>query len=201
MARRSTPLTREEILRSAIAIIDAEGLDALSMRRLARDLGVEAMTLYHHFANKDAIFDGITNAIMREMRLPDPLPRDWVELLVEMVVAFRETLTGHPNAMPLLITRPLGPPEDAMVTPATVLAEQGFDPDSLIELYQALMALTFGHALVSGMARVPSPGEALPAEVTPPVLGDEGFRRSARFLIEGFAADVSGAGAEGTDAE
>lgn len=187
---RTTPLAREEILAEALRLIDAEGLDALSMRRLARELGVEAMSLYHHVENKDAILDGVVASIVREMTLPEPLPESWVEQLVELVDAFRRALAAHPNALPVLLGRPLGPPEDAMITPVSVLAAQGFEPDRLVEMYQALMALTFGHAFLSSAQT--APGE--PA----PVLAEDAFRRSARYLIEGFAAEYDGA-REGTE--
>lgn len=191
-SERTTLLTRDEVLRAALRIIDAEGLEALSMRRLASDLGVKAMALYHHFPSKGSILDGVTNAIVREMRLPEPLPDSWVDQLVEMVVAFRSALTSHPNAVPLMVTRPLGPPEEAMVTPATVLTAQGFDLERLTEMYQALMALTFGHALVSTVSRSaaeePERGEGA---AEPLLLDDTGFRRAARFLVEGFAADAN----------
>ncbi len=182
--RRESPVTRAEVIREALRIVDSEGLEALSMRKLARALGIEAMSLYHHFPSKEAILDALAGSIAQDMRLPETLPDDWVELLVEMVDAFRQVLLAHPNALPVLVTRPLSPPEDAMVTPASVLAEQGLDPSRLTEMYHALMALTFGHAVVSTTGAAPRPPEADNAPVQP--LTDEGFRRAARYLIEGF---------------
>lgn len=184
--KRTNPLTRDEILSSALKIIDAEGLDALSMRRLARELGVEAMTLYHHFPNKDAILDGVGELVLAGMTLPDPIPEDWMDLLVEMCVSFRRALGEHPNAIPVLMTRPLNPPKGATVTPVSVLAGAGFNPEELVEMYQTLMALTFGHAVVSSAA----------ADVTgsvPAHLGadDRAFRRAVRILIAGYVAQSS----------
>lgn len=181
--KRPAPVTRDEIVTASLAIIDAEGLDALSMRRLARDLGIEAMSLYHHFPNKDAILDAVVAAMIRQMTLPDPMPSSWVDQLVELIDAFRRALVAHPNAVPVMLTRPLAPPEDAMLTPVTVLQSQGFEPDRMLELYQSLMALTFGHAFVTSSAA---------RHADAPVLGDDGFRRAARILIEGYASAYEG---------
>ena len=81
-AGRSEPLSREEIVDAALAIVDAEGLEALTMRRLGAALGVEAMTLYYHVPNKEALLDLTVERMRSEMRLPDPLPPE----------------TGHPRS-------------------------------------------------------------------------------------------------------
>lgn len=181
--KRTHTLTPAEILARALEIVDAEGLEKLTMRRLARELGVEAMTLYHHFPNKEAILDGVAEAILNEMTLPEPIPEDWMDLLVSMCLAFRRTLARHPNALPVLMARPLNPPEGATVTPVGVLQDQGFDPVDMIEMYQALMALTFGHAVVSAVSPSPSRAFSLAS-------GDEGFARAIRILIEGYASQT-----------
>ena len=65
-----TPLTRERVLRAAIDLADREGLDALSMRKLAKAVGVEAMSLYNHVANKDDLLDGIIDLVVAEIYVP-----------------------------------------------------------------------------------------------------------------------------------
>src|SRR3970040_1134736 len=65
-----TPLSKERVLRAAIALADEGGIEALSMRRLAKELGVEAMSLYNHVANKDEILDGIVDGVVSEIDLP-----------------------------------------------------------------------------------------------------------------------------------
>ena len=65
-----TPLTRQRVLRAAVALADRGGVGALSMRKLAQELGVEAMSLYHHVANKDDILDGIVDVVFGEIELP-----------------------------------------------------------------------------------------------------------------------------------
>ena len=70
------PLNRERVLRAAIDLADAGGIESLSMRRLAQELGVEAMSLYHHVANKSDILSGIADMVVEEYELPEPGP-DW----------------------------------------------------------------------------------------------------------------------------
>ena len=68
------PLSRERVLEAAVALADEGGIDALSMRKLADQLGVKAMSLYNHVANKDDLLDGIVDAVWGEISLPDPAP-------------------------------------------------------------------------------------------------------------------------------
>ena len=67
---KRTPLNRERVLRAAVALADEAGIDALSMRRLGQELGVEAMSLYNHVANKDDLLNGITDLVLGEIELP-----------------------------------------------------------------------------------------------------------------------------------
>lgn len=179
-APRTHSLTRDEILTKALEIVDTEGLDALTMRHLARGLGVEAMTLYHHFPNKEAILDGVAEAVIAGMRLPEPLPEDWMDILVSLCMGFRNALSEHPNVIPVLMTRPMSPPADAAVTPATVLLSAGFEPERMLEMYHSLMALTFGHAVISATAATGG---------SPLATGDDAFRHAVRILIAGYAEE------------
>ena len=70
------PLSRDRVLRAAVDLADAGGIDSLTMRKLAQELGVEAMTLYYHVANKDDILNGIVDTVVGEMELPRP-DVDW----------------------------------------------------------------------------------------------------------------------------
>ena len=72
----STPLSRERVLRQALALADSEGLDALSMRRLGRELGAGAMSLYHHVADKEELLDGMVDLVFAEIHLPES-QTDW----------------------------------------------------------------------------------------------------------------------------
>lgn len=106
MARRK-PLTRERILEAAMALADAEGLDAITMRRLAADLGVEAMSLYHHLPNKDALLDGLVDAIIGEVNdaTGEDTGADWRAALRDRCLTARDVMVRHPWAPGLIGTR------------------------------------------------------------------------------------------------
>lgn len=98
------PLSRPRALSAAIALADTEGLDALTMRRLARELGVEAMSLYHHVANKDDILDGMVETVFTEIELPSETA-GWKVAMRERGASVRAVLTRHPWAISVLQSR------------------------------------------------------------------------------------------------
>ena len=98
-AERRTPLTRERVLQVAIELADRDGLDALSMRKLGQELGVDAMALYRHVRSKDDLFDGIIEVIVSEIERPRAAEAvDWKTRLREQVMAARAVMLGHPWA-------------------------------------------------------------------------------------------------------
>lgn len=99
------PLTRERILTAAIELADEGGVDALSMRKLGDRLGVEAMSLYNHVANKDALLDGIVERVLAEIDVPSP-DEDWKEGMRRRAASAREVFLRHPWAMGILESRP-----------------------------------------------------------------------------------------------
>jgi AcrR family transcriptional regulator len=101
---RRSPLTRERVLTAAIALADQGGIDALSMRRLARELDVEAMSLYNHVANKDAILDGIVEVITEEAELP-PEGTEWKAAIRQSAISTRDMFVRHPWAIRLWMSR------------------------------------------------------------------------------------------------
>jgi AcrR family transcriptional regulator len=98
------PLTRERALSTALAVADAEGIGALTMRRLARELGVEAMSLYHHVANKDDILDGMIDMVFGEIELPAP-DAGWKAAMLGRARSARAALTRHPWSISLMESR------------------------------------------------------------------------------------------------
>lgn len=98
------PLSRERILASAIAIADADGIEALSMRRLGQALGVEAMSLYHHVAGKDAVLDGITDIVLADVELPAP-NGDWRAGVRTIALSTHDVLMRHPWAAGEMLAR------------------------------------------------------------------------------------------------
>lgn len=98
------PLSRERALRVAIEVADAGGLEVLTMRRLAEELGVEAMSLYHHIPNKSAILDGMIDLVFREIDLPSSAG-DWKAEMWRRARSMRAVLLRHPWAIGLMESR------------------------------------------------------------------------------------------------
>jgi AcrR family transcriptional regulator len=98
------PLSRERILRTAVALADRDGVDALSMRRLANELGVVPMALYKHVANKDQMLDGMVDAVVAGIDAP-PEGTDWKTAVRDRILAARRTLLRHPWASRVIESR------------------------------------------------------------------------------------------------
>lgn len=108
--RRREPISRESIVATAIRLLDAEGLDALSMRRIADELGTGAASLYWHVGSKDGLLDLIFDELIGEVTVPDPDPPRWREQVKEIARAQRAVILRHPAAVRISIGRiPMGP--------------------------------------------------------------------------------------------
>ncbi|RSM57302.1 TetR family transcriptional regulator [Amycolatopsis sp. WAC 01376] len=101
--RRS--LTKERVLRAAIEVADRGGVEAMTMRRVAQHLGVEAMSLYHHVPNKDAILDGVVDAVFAAIELPGPEDGDWRDAIRARASSARAVLSRHSWALGLMDSR------------------------------------------------------------------------------------------------
>lgn len=143
-------LSRERILRTALSIVDREGLEAISMRRVGEELGVEAMSLYNHVANKAAILDGIFETVLAELP-PARRSASWQAALRDRARALRAVLRAHPNTLSIFATRPA-------VTPAAiahvemvleVLRSAGFSVEDSLSALQVLSAFVVGHTVAS----------------------------------------------------
>lgn len=97
-------LTRERVLAVAVSLADEKGMDALSMRALAKALGVEAMSLYHHVANKETLLDGMVDLVFEEIELPSE-GADWRVAMRERARSARAALRRHPWALGLMDSR------------------------------------------------------------------------------------------------
>jgi AcrR family transcriptional regulator len=103
-ARAREPLTKERILRAAVALADEVGVESLSMRRLAQELGVVPMALYKHVANKDELFDGMIDVVVGEIDPPIE-GADWKTTMRERILSARRALLRHPWASSVLESR------------------------------------------------------------------------------------------------
>jgi AcrR family transcriptional regulator len=150
MARRATPLTRDLVLRTAVALADEGGVGSLTMRKLAERLGVEAMSLYHHVATKDAIFDGIVDVVFAEIELPPP-HGDWRAALRSRAISARDTLGRHPWAIGLMESRPNPGPATLRHHDAVIgcLRGGGFTVAQAAHAYSVLDSYLYGFVLQS----------------------------------------------------
>ena len=114
-----TPLTRERVLRAAIAFANENGIESLSMRRLGQQLGVEAMSLYNHVANKDEILDGMVEMVVGEFAMPSD-DADWRVALRETAKSAHEVLLRHPWAPALIESRVTPSPVRVRYADATI---------------------------------------------------------------------------------
>lgn len=179
------PLTKEGLFEQALAIVDEQGLEALTMRRLADAVGVEAASLYHHVPNKEALLDGVLVRMRSEMRIPDPLPEDWMDLMEAIFVEYRRVLAAHPNLLPLAGRRVESDPSSGLV----FLVQQGFSDDDAVELWQSMIAFVVGFSVLS------TPFAKSDTSDLPPELRrrmdewrDETCTRTLRMILESYDA-------------
>jgi AcrR family transcriptional regulator len=103
-AAATAPLSKERVLRQALALADSEGIDALSMRRLGRELDAGAMSLYHHVRDKEELLDGMVDLVFAEIELPES-PGDWQAAMRSRALSARVVLARHPWAIGLMESR------------------------------------------------------------------------------------------------
>ncbi|WP_203711074.1 TetR/AcrR family transcriptional regulator [Asanoa siamensis] len=144
------PLSRERVLAAAVALADAEGVKALTMRRLATDLGVEAMSLYFYVPSKEALLDGVLGTVFAELAAaaPEPAEGEWRTRLRRRFLAARAVMLRHPWAPGLLTTRGTIPPDVFAYFDWIVgtLLDAGFSHHLAHRAIHAFGSLPFGFA-------------------------------------------------------
>ena len=178
-SRTRKPLTKERILAKAIALADEDGIEALSMRKLGQALGVEAMSLYNHVANKGELVAAMVDRVVDGFELPDDEPR-WDEAIRRCAVSAHDLLIEHPWACSLALvpsdTRVVGGPRIRyMEWLLRRLREAGFSADFTYSAYHALDSHIFGFTLWQL-------GHAKAARMLAPPDGENIEEWAARFL-------------------
>jgi AcrR family transcriptional regulator len=147
-------ITRELVFKVALELIDRDGADALSMRRLGAALGRDPMILYRHAPAKAALLDGVVETVLGQLKV-DPADPDWAAQLRGVARQYRALALAHPNVVPLLVTRPLATPlalrprgtlrplEDVL----KLLTRAGFSGPDALHVYRALFGFLNGHVL------------------------------------------------------
>lgn len=145
---RRTPLTRDRILRAGVRLADRHGIEALSMRRLATALRVEAMSLYNHVASKDDLLDGMVDLVVGEITLPAP-GGDWKATMRARAASALAVMTAHPWAPMLVVSRITVGPNRLRYIEATLgaLRESGLSWAETDRAWNTIDNYIFGYAL------------------------------------------------------
>jgi AcrR family transcriptional regulator len=146
VASKRALLTRERVLRVALAMADEKGIESLSMRLLGRRLGVEAMSLYNHVANKDDILDGMLDLFVEEIAIPSVT--DWRFAMKERAISARRAFKKHPWASALMDSRVSSGPARLRYydTMLGTLHRAGFPLEQAIRAYSVLDCYVYGFA-------------------------------------------------------
>lgn len=204
------PLDREQIATAGLRIVDEEGADALSLRRLADELGVAPMSIYWHVKDKAEVLELIGHQVFAEIEIP-ALRGDWRDQLRDLHRAMLAGVLGHPNTTDILIGRArYGPGGLALFERIlSILLAAGFSPESAFDAYSSLYLFTLGFTATAG--RSPEfreiqrqgvlylgtlPEDKFPAiRTVAPVIGrrslDEQFELALDVVVEGIAARLT----------
>lgn len=175
-------ISPEVVIQTALRIMEQEGLEALSLRRLGTELKINGTSLYHHFANKDEILLAAARHALREIELP-PLADDWEKWIADNAVAYRRLLVAKPYLIPLMLNG-IRPRTLATAVTETKLTEAGVPAAMQPEMIHALDTTVIGSALVSIAANREGKGGT-------PVRFDHEriLRRTIEVLLQGLVND------------
>jgi AcrR family transcriptional regulator len=184
--RRREPISRDAIVTAAIGLLDREGLAALSMRRLAEELGTGAASLYWHVGSKDGLLDLVMDEIIGEGKVPDPDPGHWREQLKQVARDQRAASLRHPWLVRVSIGRiPMGP--NALRYTERILAilrAGGLPPHLAVQGYLLLIATVNGFTIdETGVDDTPGSGANVP-------LRDPGTRQQAANQARDYIASL-----------
>lgn len=188
MGRRSAeaaskaPVSRQRALQVALAVADADGIESVTMRRLGRELGVEAASLYHHVPGKDQILDGLVELVAAEVQLPEP-STDWREAISHRAQHTRAVLLRHPWAVSLMASRTTPGPATLGLLEAGIrcFREGGFSVASAAHAISTVDS--YVHGFVLQEVNLPFRGESELAAMTSAIM--ESFPAAAfPYLFE-----------------
>jgi AcrR family transcriptional regulator len=203
-------LSREQVARAALDIVDREGLDGLSMRGVAEAVGVGTMTLYGYFRSKDELLDAVIDAAVEDVD-PSVSGEHWREQLRELVRAARRMLVRHPGLVQIRFRQPVLRPEALRFSEVGlgVLRAAGFDNAEATRAFRLLFTYTFGFAGLSpdetteearrqaAAAISVLPPERYPhlsaaaAEASEAMAGEEQFEYGLERILDGLEARLA----------
>lgn len=153
------PLSRDRVLHAAVALADEDGIDSVTMRKVAEELGVEAMSLYHHVANKEDMLDGMIDRVFSEIELPSG--GDWKAALRRRAISVRRVLMDHRWAIGLMDSRTSSGPATLRHHDAVIgtLRRGGFSVAEAAHAFAILDSFIYGFALQEASLPLSSPEE------------------------------------------
>ena len=209
-------LTRDRVIDAGLLVMDTEGLEAVSMRRVAREVGVEAMSLYNHVQDKDDLLQGICDRVMGDFVFPEPT-EDWAEMCKAGARSWRNVLQAHPDVMRLFAeTHGPSPMSPGALLPTEfalrLLREGGLSDRDTVQAFHALGGYIQGFVMMEGGSIHKSEGrerslrdasaqldpEAFPAlsavsRYFADCSADEQFEFGLDLLVRGLQAKVANA--------
>jgi TetR/AcrR family transcriptional regulator, tetracycline repressor protein len=203
-------LSREQVLAAARRIADAEGVDRLTMRRLAAELGVMPNALYTYVPHKEALLDALLDDLLADVDPGDPAEEDWRDGLVRVMDASRRLLLAHPQLAPVFLARPALGPNAARLGEITLalLRRGGVEGERAVEALRVLLIYSLGFAAFQAprlqtdsaarTERVEAAYAGLPEDRFPRLrrlagplaapTDDRQFHTGLRWLLDGIAA-------------
>ncbi|MFY9855493.1 MAG: TetR/AcrR family transcriptional regulator C-terminal domain-containing protein [Terracidiphilus sp.] len=208
---KGAPLRREQIVKTALALVDREGLKALSMRRLGAEMGVDPMAVYYHIPNKQALLDAIVEAVMAGIDLSVDHPGDSPEQrILTAAQAYRDVMLAHVNALPIVLAH--GPATPVAMRPVElligILRDAGLSPAQAFAGMQLIAAAVRGAVgmgpapegvkppgpgQIEAMLRIFPPGEFPNLLEAMPYAGEffeSGFEFGVRIVARGLIAEA-----------
>jgi AcrR family transcriptional regulator len=146
--KRRLPLTRERVLRAALELADRDGIESLSMRRLGLELGVKAMSLYNHVADKDDLLNGVADLVVGEIEVP-PMGDDWKAAVRGRAISVRDMLARHPWAGSVILSRVNPSPAQTGYQDAVLgsLRQAGFSIGAAVNAFFTIDSYIYGFAM------------------------------------------------------
>jgi AcrR family transcriptional regulator len=203
--------TRDDVARRALAVMDAHGTEALTMRKLASQLGMGTMTLYRYFPGKRQLVDAAIETAAPEIKLPEPGAAPWKEQLAALARALYDAGRRHPSLARERFERPLQTPAAMRITDRTIalLLDAGLAKPAAVAAFKALLLHALGAAALAAAetqpeirraasrARTAVPAPDLPAmatvadELTTALGGDQAFEFALHALLDAIEQHTS----------
>jgi AcrR family transcriptional regulator len=163
--KRRKPLDRERIQHAALVLVERDGLDDFSMRRLGKKLGVEAMSIYHHYPSKAHLFDALVDRLLSQIEAPDAT-QPWKERARSLSLAYRAVLLRHPRFAQFMLLHRMNSRSGLawLESVARIFADAGFDAESGARAFRILGYYLMGAIMdeTAGYKRGPSAAEPVP---------------------------------------